>query len=32
VDPSTTFYQALTGTSFMLLGIWVAVVQIAHGG
>ena len=32
MDPSTTFYQALTGTSFMLLGIWVAIMQVAHGG
>lgn len=32
MDPSTTFYQALTSTSFMLLGIWVAVMQAAHGG
>lgn len=32
MDPSTTFYQALTGASFTLLGIWVAVVQVAHGG
>ena len=31
MDPSTTFYQALTGTSFTLLGIWMAVVQVAHG-
>ena len=32
MDPSTTFYQALTGTSFTLRGIWIAVVQVAHGG
>lgn len=32
MDPSMTFYQALTGTSFTLLGIWIAVVQVAHGG
>ena len=32
MDQSTTFYQALTMTSFTLLGIWVAVMQTAHGG
>ena len=32
MDQSTMFYQALTGTSFTLLGIWVAVMQTAHGG
>jgi hypothetical protein len=32
VDQSIMFYQALTGTSFTLLGIWVAVMQSAHGG
>lgn len=32
MDPSTTFYQVLTSTSFMLLAIWVAVMQSAHGG
>ena len=32
MDQSTTFYQALTGTSFTLLGIWIAVIQTAHGG
>ncbi len=32
MDPSTTFYQALTSTSFTLLGLWVGVMQFAHGG
>jgi hypothetical protein len=32
MDPSTTFYQVLTSTSFTLLGIWVGVMQFAHGG
>jgi hypothetical protein len=32
MDQSTTFYQALTTASFTLLGIWVAVMQTAHGG
>jgi len=32
MDQSTTFYQALTTISFTLLGIWVAVMQTAHGG
>ena len=29
MDPSTTFYQALTSTSFTLLGLWVGVMQFA---
>jgi hypothetical protein len=28
VDPSAAFYQTLTGTSFTLLGLWVAVLQL----
>src|SRR3954453_17391987 len=32
MDQSTAFYQALTTASFTLLGIWVAVMQTAHGG
>jgi hypothetical protein len=32
MDQSTTFYQALTTVSFTLLGIWLAVMQSAHGG
>jgi hypothetical protein len=32
VDPAITFYQALAGTSFTLLGLWFGVVQFAHGG
>ena len=32
MDPAITFYQALAGTSFTLLGLWFGVVQFAHGG
>lgn len=32
MDPSTTFYQVLTSTSFTLLGLWVGIMQFAHGG
>jgi hypothetical protein len=32
MDPATTFYQALAGISFTLLGLWFGVVQFAHGG
>lgn len=32
MDPSTTFYQVLTNTSFAVLGIWIGVMQFAHGG
>jgi hypothetical protein len=32
MDPAITFYQALAGISFTLLGLWFGVVQFAHGG
>jgi len=32
MDPSTTFYQTLTGVSFTLLGLWFGVMQFSHGG
>ena len=32
MDQATTFYQTLTSTSFVVLGIWVAIMQFAHGG
>jgi hypothetical protein len=32
MDQATTFYQVLTTASFTLLGIWVGVMQFAHGG
>ena len=32
MDPSTAFYQVLTSTSFAVLGIWIGVMQFAHGG
>ena len=32
MDQATTFYQTLTSTSFMVLGIWIAIMQFAHGG
>jgi hypothetical protein len=32
MDPAITFYQALAGTSFTLLGLWFGIVQFAHGG
>ncbi len=31
-DPAITFYQALAGISFTLLGLWFAVLQFGHGG
>jgi hypothetical protein len=32
MDPAITFYQALAGLSFTLLGLWFGVMQLAHGG
>lgn len=32
MDPAITFYQALAGISFTLLGLWFAVLQFGHGG
>jgi hypothetical protein len=32
MDPAITFYQALAGISFTLLGLWFGVAQFAHGG
>lgn len=32
MDPAITFYQALAGISFTLLGLWFAVLQFSHGG
>jgi hypothetical protein len=32
VDEATVFYQALSGVSFTLLGLWFGVLQFAHGG
>ncbi|GAA2849768.1 hypothetical protein GCM10010472_03510 [Pseudonocardia halophobica] len=31
MDPTVTFYQTLSGTSFTLLGLWFGVMQFAHG-
>jgi hypothetical protein len=31
VDPTVTFYQTLSGTSFTLLGLWFGVMQFGHG-
>ncbi len=31
MDPGTTFYEALAGVSFTLLGLWFTVLQLAHG-
>lgn len=32
VNAVTAFYQALSGVSFTLLGLWFGVLQFAHGG
>ncbi|MDQ3887113.1 MAG: hypothetical protein M3308_08965 [Actinomycetota bacterium] len=32
MDTATVFYQALSGVSFTLLGLWFGVIQFAHGG
>ncbi|HYZ08087.1 MAG: hypothetical protein M3291_12040 [Actinomycetota bacterium] len=32
MDEATVFYQALSGVSFTLLGLWFGVIQFAHGG
>jgi hypothetical protein len=32
VDPASTFYQTLSGSSFTLLGLWLTVMQLGHGG
>jgi hypothetical protein len=32
MDEATVFYQALSGVSFTLLGLWFGVLQFAHGG
>jgi len=32
MDPTSTFYQTLSGVSFTLLGLWFTVMQLGHGG
>ena len=32
MDAARDFYQALSGVSFTLLGLWFGVMQFAHGG
>ena len=32
MNAATVFYQALSGVSFTLLGLWFGVLQFAHGG
>lgn len=32
MDATSNFYQTLTGTSFTLLGLWLTIMQLSHGG